>query len=70
MGKVLMQVVRSYWPEEDKRVPENIVVEMEAEQALKYQEDGVVKRAPVGAKLGDIIEEPAPPPIPDARARG
>ena len=68
MGKVLMQVVRSYWPEEDKRVPENLVVEMEAEQALKFSEEGIAKRAPPSAKVGDIVNE-VPPSIPDARAR-
>lgn len=62
MAKVLMQVLRSYWPKEDERVPENLCLDLEADEALKLSEEGIAKRAPAGAKAGDIIQEPEPKP--------
>jgi hypothetical protein len=42
--KILVEVVRAFWPAEDERVNEGEQVEVSVDDALKLIEDGIAKR--------------------------
>lgn len=42
--KILVEVVRAFWPSEDNRVNAGEQVEVSVDDALKLIEDGIVKR--------------------------
>jgi len=44
-GKVRLELIRAYWPEEDKRISEGTIFDCDAVAAVDLVESGVAKRA-------------------------
>lgn len=57
MAKMKMELLKAYWPEEDVRVNEGTIFEVEAEDAVRLVEEGIAKRAPKEAEVTGSIAD-------------